>query len=1074
MKFCSGKTLTEFIKNNKMYCSTNVLLDYTLQLASGLRYLHENMEFIHGCLASTGILTKDFTGKKLKIANLDCAIQRKSARLSEEQMKNFNNSTFSFDNSSFMSPEMMPWLPYGDERNRRPLSSSTDIWSLGCVVLDMYLVREGQPGLRFDIDKFPDEIAQGHVREGFPLIPQIPEAMPEELKVLARHCLKVNPDDRLTTATLLNYPDCASLMLKTFDLQEITGTTTVDEGNRSSEWCSGITLKDFIKRNASHCSTERIVKYTTQVASGLNYLHEGIDRTKFVHGDITSSNIMMESTGENVKIIDIEGAFQYQRGLMPSKKKFSLGKESYYFTSPEMAVWLYPSRNVIRPPPDSPTDIYSLGCVVMDMYFASQGQALWPDHDYESIRSAMESEHPLTPRMPENLPVELKDLARQCLQVNPSDRPTGVELVIHCQLYLKEFTQMSDAVDQAPIPLNSQAMVQDGDRNSGTVICTFKDCFGDLEFELRRIPTDSIHCLEGRGFFGYIKMVDAFYLDDGNPVAEHAGNQAYRLLLEPVEHARSEELRSLLKLKHSNILQYILIGYASNPNTQGSHYCLLMECCSGITLRNFITSNPKLCSTERIVKYTTQLASGLNYLHEGIKGTKFIHGDITSSNIMMESTGENVKIIDIEGAFQQPRGLRSSKKEFNVKGSFYFMSPEMAVWHDYNRKVVRPTPDSPTDIYSLGCVIMDMCFASQGQALWPDHDDSSIRSAMQSEHPLTPRVPENLPDELKVPARRCLQVSPSDRPTAATLESYFSRMLKNPHFKCPEHGILWYIPSSKKPLGQPGGFGVVHRVDAFWVGADFVEQGPLHLALKTFSKPLEQDEVEKIEKTLLKLNHPNIVKYLAAGLFEDDRQFRIIMECCSGGTLTEAAKTVLPIEMQKNYVKQLIQGIQYLHEEENIIHKDLKGTNVVFGDETKSTLKICDVDSYSDRHTVDSVFFISRPLGTEGFASPEMLASLRNSIDAKGNYPVGRATDIWSLGAVVLEMYCKGKLIMPEDIKLDNNPRTILVADALSMKIPVIPEDMQQELKDLVSKCMALKPKDRPTIKQLRDDFPEG
>ncbi|OWA54179.1 hypothetical protein BV898_18594 [Hypsibius exemplaris] len=845
MKFCSGKTLTEFIESNKTYCSTNVLVDYTFQLASGLRYLHENMKFIHGYIVPTSILMKDSTGKKLKIANLDCAIQNKSARSSEEQMERVNILTFTFDKSSFMSPEIMPWLPGGDKRNRRPLSSSTDIWSLGCVVLDMYLVRERQPELRLDGKTSDYGTIQRHVCEGFPLIPQIPKDMPDELKVLAGHCLKVNPDDRPTAASLLIYADRASLMPKTFDLQEITAT----------------------------------------------------------------------------------------------------------------------------------------------------------------------------------------------------------------------------------------AIIHDGDKSSGTFMYTFKDCFGNLEFGFRRIPAGYAHRFTAHGFFGFIYTMDAFYLDDGNPIAEHAGNQALRHFFESVSDVRSEELKSLLQLEHPNILQYIVIGYASNHSIRGSHYGLLMEWCSGITLKDFIKRNPTQCSTERIVKYTTQVASGLHYLHEGNDTAKFVHGDITSSNIMMkDSTGENLKIIDIEGAFQQPRGLRPLKKQFNMqKGSFYFMSPEMAVWLAYPRalltyypKVTRSPPDSPTDIYSLGCVVMDIYFASQGQALWPDHDEFSIRSAMESEHPLTPRVPENLPDELKILARQCLQVNPSDRPTAVTLLNYVARV----YFKCAEYGIQCYLPTSKKLFGQSGGFGVVHRVDAFSVGADLVEQGKRYLALKTFHGPLDKDEIYKIETTLLKLDHPNIVKYLATGFFEHDRQFMLIMEWCSGGTLTEAAaaETALPVEKQKNYVDQLIRGIYYLHMEVNppIVHKDLKGMNVVFSDENKTTLKICDVDSCSVSRRVEQQSVISQVRGTRAFASPELL-KWENSVPARGEYPIGRATDIWSLGAVVLEMYCRGNL--PDILSFQRGDvlRTTAVVDA-NVYIPAI----GKELLAFAKKCLLNDPKKRPTIEILRNGFSKG
>ncbi|OWA53527.1 hypothetical protein BV898_17953 [Hypsibius exemplaris] len=571
------------------------------------------------------------------------------------------------------------------------------------------------------------------------------------------------------------------------------------------------------------------------------------------------------------------------------------------------------------------------------------------------------------------MPDELKVLAGHCLKVNPDDRPTATTLLN----YADGASLMLKAFDLRQI--TATAMVHDGDRRSGTFMYKFKDCFSDLKFGFRIIPAGYVHRFTAHGSLGYISTVDAFYLYDGNPIAENAGNQACRLLFEFVRDARSNELKSLLQLKHPNILQYIVIGYAINRWIQNrNHYCLLMEWCSGITLRDFIESNPTHCSTERVVKYTTQVAFGLHYLHEGNDTAKFVHGDITSSNIMMkESTGENLRIIDIEGAFQQPRGLRPSKKEFNMqkrinmgKGSFYFMSPEMAEWITY------------------GCVIMDMYFASQEQALWPDHDYDSFRSALQSEHPLTPRVPENLPNELKVLARQCLQVNPSDRPTAATLLNYVAGV----YFKCAEDGIHYYLPASK--------------------------------------------------------------------------------ETACGGTLKQAAaaETALPVEKQKNYVNQLICGIHYLHMEVNppIVHKDLKGMNVVFSDENKTVLKICDIDSCSVSRRVEQQSVISRVRFTPGFVSPELL-KWATMFRVTGDYPVGRATDIWSLGAVILEMYCRGSLPDIPSFQHGDILRTTAIADA-NVNIPPI----EQELLALAAKCLVNEPGDRPSIEQLRDNFLKG
>ncbi|OWA51132.1 putative Mitogen-activated protein kinase kinase kinase 4 [Hypsibius exemplaris] len=600
----------------------------------------------------------------------------------------------------------------------------------------------------------------------------------------------------------------------------------------------------------------------------------------------------------------------------------------------------------------------------------------------------------------------------------------------------------------------------------------------------------------GKGSFGDVWQVDALYLDpqivDPVLVSDHAGNHALKILYS--KKGGMNELKTLLQLDDPNkcIIQYIAVGTITDggiPDYRG-YQCLLMERCSGMMLTDLIKRNPKHFSPKVIASYTAQLVSGLHYLHER-RPTKFVHGDIRPANIMMkDSTGEVLKIVDLDGASQWKHGPRSPEKDIKAMGALTFMSPEMIAWMDFRKggrkstKTQQLAPNSSTDIWGLGCVVLVMYRASQGQHLWPDlmgQDRMKVQKAffraVYEGNPLTPSIPQDMPDDLKVLASQCLKINGSDRPTAAALLKYADRE----YFKCADGGIQFYLRQLKVQLAESGGFGVVHQVNAYRVGADFVEQSPRNLALKAFFKTLEQDEMDRITRTLPKLEHRNIVKYLAVGCFEPDGQFTLIMEYCSGGTLTEAAKMGLTVEQQKKYVNQLLCGIHYLHVEvePHIVHKDLKGKNVVFEDENKTTLKICDVDSCSERLKEAPQTFISRPVGTRGFMSPEMQKCCMNPRVDRGKYPVGMATDIWSLGAVVLEMYCRGRLIMPEyEIPaageiFDSNSPSIPAAVALSIEIPVIPEDMEQELKGFVSKCMALGPKDRPTIEQLRNKFCE-
>ncbi|OQV21353.1 putative Mitogen-activated protein kinase kinase kinase A [Hypsibius exemplaris] len=302
----------------------------------------------------------------------------------------------------------------------------------------------------------------------------------------------------------------------------------------------------------------------------------------------------------------------------------------------------------------------------------------------------------------------------------------------------------------------------------------FKDSFG---FDSICRPTADNSYI-GQGAFGYVVQVNGFYLDS-DPVSRegHAETYALKILYGHAAQGdgRTEELEILLHLQHDHVIRYFAVGTTICRN----EYCVLMEFCSGKTLTEFIKSNKMHCSTNVIVIYTTQIASGLDYLHEEIP-TKIIHGGLRSENILMKDfTGQILKIAALDGSFQRKAVPRSSEKQMEAQGTFCFMSPEMIAWEFDNNEGTQRPPDSSTDIWSLGCVILDMYLAREGQ---PDlrfnegqTDSYAIAQHIRKGLPIIPQIPEDMPEELKVLAGRCLKVIPGERPTAATLVRYAHR-----------------------------------------------------------------------------------------------------------------------------------------------------------------------------------------------------------------------------------------------------------------------------------------------------------
>lgn len=132
--------------------------------------------------------------------------------------------------------------------------------------------------------------------------------------------------------------------------------------------------------------------------------------------------------------------------------------------------------------------------------------------------------------------------------------------------------------------------------------------------------------------------------------------------------------------------------------------------------------------------------------------------------------------------------------------------------------------------------------------------------------------------------------------------------------------------------------------------------------LPTGSAPNEERKKSMLnalerEIDLLKdLQHPNIVQYLCACFFRylqlglltrcldssvDDDFLNIFLEYVPGGSVTALLRSYGAFEepLVKNFVRQILEGLNYLHERD-IIHRDIKGANILV--DNKGGIKISD------------------------------------------------------------------------------------------------------------------------------------
>ncbi|KDN49354.1 hypothetical protein RSAG8_02056, partial [Rhizoctonia solani AG-8 WAC10335] len=146
----------------------------------------------------------------------------------------------------------------------------------------------------------------------------------------------------------------------------------------------------------------------------------------------------------------------------------------------------------------------------------------------------------------------------------------------------------------------------------------------------------------------------------------------------------------------------------------------------------------------------------------------------------------------------------------------------------------------------------------------------------------------------------------------------------------------------KGALVGSGSFGSVY------LGMDAV-QGLL-MAVKQVELPTGSSTNEERKKSMLtalqreiellkQLQHENIVQYLDSST--DAHHLNIFLEYVPGGSVAALLKSYGAFEepLTRNWVRQILQGLNYLHERE-IIHRDIKGGNILV--DNKGGIKISD------------------------------------------------------------------------------------------------------------------------------------
>uniref|UniRef100_A0A671NMC2 Serine/threonine-protein kinase PLK n=1 Tax=Sinocyclocheilus anshuiensis TaxID=1608454 RepID=A0A671NMC2_9TELE len=248
-----------------------------------------------------------------------------------------------------------------------------------------------------------------------------------------------------------------------------------------------------------------------------------------------------------------------------------------------------------------------------------------------------------------------------------------------------------------------------------------------------------------------------------------------------------------------------------------------------------------------------------------------------------------------------------------------------------------------------------------------------------------------------------------------------------------------------KVLGK-GGFAKCYELTDLSTGKMYAAKIIPHMRV---SKPHQREKIDREIELHRSLHHKHIVHFYHH--FEDKDNIYILLEYCSRRSLAHIlkARKVLTESEVRYYLRQIVSGLKYLHEQE-ILHRDLKLGNFFINESME--LKVGDFGLAAKLEPIENR---RRTIcGTPNYLSPEVL-------NKQGH---GCESDVWALGCVMYTMLLGRPPF--ETTNLKETYRCIREA-RYSM-----PSSLSAQAKHLISSMLAKNPMDRPQLDDiLRHDF---
>ncbi|RSH85211.1 hypothetical protein EHS25_005018, partial [Saitozyma podzolica] len=168
---------------------------------------------------------------------------------------------------------------------------------------------------------------------------------------------------------------------------------------------------------------------------------------------------------------------------------------------------------------------------------------------------------------------------------------------------------------------------------------------------------------------------------------------------------------------------------------------------------------------------------------------------------------------------------------------------------------------------------------------------------------------------------------------------------------------------------------------------------------------------------------------------------------------TESAELRVPEPVLRRITAGIVRGLKFLKDELQIMHRDVKPTNLLIN--KKGEVKLCDfgVSGQLEKSLAKT------NIGCQSYMAPERIKG--ESVGQNSTYTV--SSDVWSVGLSIIEL-AKGCYPYP--------PETFANVFAQLQAIvggpaPTLPKGYSAEAHDFVARCLLKDPNARPTYAQL-------